>query len=121
MSVPSGETVARRLLDCEVAALDFLIRAARAEGAAEAERENSGLRRQLGFKDEALHRKNLELDALHFVWCDGGCASGVHRFGEHPALTEEIVAEAERNAVRLRRWLSNAQARSPSSGTEAQP
>jgi hypothetical protein len=50
-----------------------------------------------------LRRKNLELDALHFVWCDGGCADGVHRW-DHGVLTEAIVAEAERNTARLRRW-----------------
>ena len=57
--------------------------------------------------NDALHRKNVQLDALHFVWCDGGCASGVHRY-DHGELTEEIVVEAERNARRLRAWWSNA-------------
>ena len=58
--------------------------------------------------NDVLHRKNLELDALHFVWCDGGCPSGVHRF-DHGELTEEIVVEAERNTKRLRAWWLNAE------------
>jgi hypothetical protein len=54
------------------------------------------------------HKRNLQLDALHFVWCDGGCLGGVHRYDGRPhAVTEEIVQEAERNTARLRRWLTN--------------
>jgi hypothetical protein len=60
-------------------------------------------RRQTGTKDEVLHRKNLELDALHFVWCSGACRGGVHRWSSD-IVTEEIVAEAERNTTRLRQW-----------------
>jgi hypothetical protein len=61
---------------------------------------------QLQRKDEVLHKKNLALDALDYVWCDGGCRDGVHRHtgGE---ITEELVAEAERNTKRLRTWLAN--------------
>lgn len=48
-------------------------------------------------------RKNRELDALHLVWCDGGCGSGVHRWhGEK--ISAELVAIAERNTKRLKRW-----------------
>lgn len=72
--------------------------------------------RHLGAQDAALARKNVALDALHYVWCDGGCAGGVHRYGEHPPLTEEIVAEAERNARRLRRWHVNASYRAARAG-----
>ena len=64
-------------------------------------------KRQLSNQDHALRAKNLALDALHYVWCDGGCIGGVHRYGEHPPLTEEIVAAAERNTKRLRSWLRN--------------
>ena len=55
---------------------------------------------------KALERKNKELDAMHFVWCDGGCSTGVHRFDElgPEAITEKIVEMAERNTRRLRRW-----------------
>lgn len=50
--------------------------------------------------------RNRDLDALHFVWCDGGCETGVHRYdGAGPdAVTEEVVAAAERNTERLRSW-----------------
>lgn len=50
-----------------------------------------------------LARKNKDLDALHFVWCDGGCPNGVHRYSD-VRLTEELVARAERNTKRLRSW-----------------
>jgi hypothetical protein len=53
--------------------------------------------------NEALRRKNLELDALHMVWCDGGCPHGVHRYTDE-LVTEEIILVAERNTKRLRRW-----------------
>jgi hypothetical protein len=33
--------------------------------------------------------RNKELDALHYVWCDGGCSSGTHRY-DNENLTEEI-------------------------------
>jgi len=52
-----------------------------------------------------LERKNRELDALHVVWCDGGCPGGVHRFqGGDVLVTEELVKAAERNTKRLRDW-----------------
>lgn len=50
-----------------------------------------------------LERKNRALDAMHYVWCDGGCARGVHRW-TNTLVTREIVEAAERNAQRLRRW-----------------
>ena len=34
------------------------------------------LRRQVTMLNETLHRKNIMLDALHYVWCDGGCGGG---------------------------------------------
>lgn len=57
------------------------------------------------------HERNVALDALHFVWCSGGCESGVHRFGEHPSLTEEIVRAAVSNTRQLVQWLENAEGR----------
>ena len=51
--------------------------------------------------------RNLELDGLHYVWCDGGCRGGIHRFGEHPPLTQEMVELAVRNTNRLLRWFVN--------------
>lgn len=52
---------------------------------------------------ECLRRKSIELDAMHFVWCSGGCSSGVHRFSDIQ-LTEEMIQIAERNTRRLRSW-----------------
>jgi hypothetical protein len=64
------------------------------------------LRDEIHRKDEVLHRKNIELDAMHWVWCDGGCETGTHRFTEDD-LTEEVVKAAESNTARLRRWFNN--------------
>jgi hypothetical protein len=57
-----------------------------------------------------LENKNLALDAMHFVWCDGGCSSGVDRWYEE-RLTEELLLQAERNVQRMRRWWDNKEAR----------
>lgn len=57
--------------------------------------------------NEATRKKNLELDALHYVWCNGGCAGGIHRFKENVPITEELVRTAEYNTIRLRTWLMN--------------
>lgn len=66
------------------------------------------LRKEIRQMQKAAERRNQELDAMHWVWCDGGCETGVHRFdGKGPeAITEEIVAQAERNTARLKRWLA---------------
>lgn len=56
---------------------------------------------------EVIERKNRELDAMHFVWCTGGCAGGVHRWSDGE-ITEAMVVHAERQAVRLRSWFTNA-------------
>lgn len=66
--------------------------------------------KEIGDLLDLVKRKNLELDALHFVWCDGGCASGVHRF-DRGELTQEIVDEAVRNTRRLEAWWKSRQAR----------
>jgi len=50
-----------------------------------------------------LREKNEKLDALHYVWCSGGCEGGVHRFSDEE-LTPEIVAEAIRNTDRMVKW-----------------
>ena len=49
-------------------------------------------------------RRNLELDALHYVWCSGGCPGGVHGYTDSRPVTEKLVQEAERNTRRLREW-----------------
>lgn len=43
------------------------------------------------------------MDALHYVWCNGGCPGGVHRWQED-SVTEEIVNLAVRNTDRLVQW-----------------
>ena len=77
-----------------------------AEELARVRREVDGLKRQLTFQRENNHERNVELDSLHYVWCNGGCKGGVHRFtpGE---VTEEVVQAAERNTARLRQWWEN--------------
>jgi len=69
------------------------------------------LKREITNKNDSLHHKNLALDAMHYVWCDGGCAGGVHRYeetweaeGKYP--TREVVDEAVRNTTRLVRWFA---------------
>ncbi|MFA5071073.1 MAG: hypothetical protein WC511_01730 [Candidatus Pacearchaeota archaeon] len=57
-----------------------------------------------------LERKNKELDALHFVWCSGGCKGGVHRYHKEE-VTEELVTLAEKNVRMLRLWWENKQHR----------
>lgn len=59
--------------------------------------------RELSMLSETLSQKNKELDALHFVWCSGGCPGGVHRYSD-TRLTEEMIRIAERNTKRLRSW-----------------
>ncbi len=55
---------------------------------------------------DALHEKNVELDAMHYIWCDGGCETGAHRWTEN-TITEEVVQRAERSVRRLRAWFEN--------------
>lgn len=64
------------------------------------------LRQQISIKDRVLHDKNVALDALGWVWCDGGCKAGVGRFTEFEP-TEEAVVIIEHNTKRLRRWFTN--------------
>jgi hypothetical protein len=61
------------------------------------------LQHELHWKNESWAKKNRELDALHYVWCDGGCPRGVHRWQDSP-ITGDIVKEAEKQAKRLRSW-----------------
>lgn len=67
---------------------------------------NRELRRQISIMQESLRSKNLELDSMHYVWCDGGCGGGVHRWTEG-RIDKELVERAERNAHRLRTWFEN--------------
>lgn len=54
---------------------------------------------------EALERKNLALDALHMVWCSGGCAC------LKEPVTAEMVSYVEEYAKRLRTWFVNSRGR----------
>jgi hypothetical protein len=74
---------------------------------AEGVEANRKLRREVTIAQEAARRRNLEIDALHYVWCDGGCASGTHRFEHRQPLSEEIVELAVRNTDRLVKWWRN--------------
>lgn len=50
---------------------------------------------------ETLRVKNIALDALHYVWCSGGCGDRL--------LTEELVTSAEHQVQRMRTWLESNQ------------
>jgi hypothetical protein len=77
--------------------------------------ENARLQEQVRVLREELttarlgaERRNKDLDALHLVWCNGGCNSGVHRYcGNKEEITEEVVALAEHHVKRLREWFQN--------------
>jgi hypothetical protein len=64
------------------------------------------LKGELRNMQRSLEQKNRALDALHYVWCSGGCKTGTHRWSEQ-TITEEVVKEAERNTRRLRTWWDN--------------
>lgn len=55
-----------------------------------------------------LADRNRQLDAMHWAWCSGGCASGMHRWSE-VELTEELVRTAEYGVSRMRTWFENAE------------
>ena len=58
--------------------------------------------------NEVLRYKNKALDAMYYVWCSGGCESGMRRYGSYiPELDREIVEIAEKNTKRMRTWLEN--------------
>lgn len=59
------------------------------------------MRMELLRLEGVLHAQNIKLDAMHWVWCTGGCATGSHKW-VHGELTEELVFTAE-NAVRRMR------------------
>lgn len=81
----------------------------RTENARLAEQVKS-LKREVTQARRNNEERNRELDALHYIWCDGGCQGGAHRYcGSPDDITEEVVAAAERNTMRLRRWFVNRQ------------
>jgi len=57
-------------------------------------------KRELATLNECLRLKNRDLDAMHYVWCSGGCETGTHRYHkEH--LTKELVQLAKYHTNRL--------------------
>jgi hypothetical protein len=70
------------------------------------------LRREVTIAKGNNEARNRELDALHYVWCSGGCEGGTHRYeGQPDDVTEEVVQLAERNTARLRAWFENRKAK----------
>jgi len=55
---------------------------------------------------ESLTHKNKALDSMMWVWCNGGCYTGVRRYTDGK-ITENIVRIAEANTKRLRTWFTN--------------
>jgi HAMP domain-containing protein len=74
------------------------------------EHKLSEQKHQITIQQEALHKKNLELDALHHVWCSGGCDTGVHRY-TNETLTDEIVEQAQKSVARLVEYWNNYKAK----------
>jgi hypothetical protein len=70
------------------------------------EAEVTRLKRELTYAYRNNHTRNVELDALNYVWCDGGCASGTHRWTKND-MTAETVRLAVRNTQRLVSWWNN--------------
>jgi len=48
--------------------------------------------------------RNRQMEAMHMVWCNGGCAGGV---GDRENLTRDKVVEVVRYADRLTAWWNN--------------
>lgn len=66
--------------------------------------DEQALKDEITHLNQCLRHKNLALDALGYVWCSGGCASGVFRFSDDIDLTELQVNIVEQNTIRLRQW-----------------
>lgn len=70
----------------------------------------SRLKRELTNQNHALRQRNIALDALHYVWCSGGCQTGMHRF-DGGSLTEGVLLQAESAVKRMRTWFDNKRCR----------
>jgi hypothetical protein len=96
-------------LSCEGVPDDERISRLRTEHERSLEKVRS-LKHQLTEARENNEKRNRDLDVLHYVWCDGGCQGGVHRYcGSPEDVTEEVVLAAEKWVGRLRRWYVNRQ------------
>jgi len=72
----------------------------------ESREKNRKLRAEMTAVQGKAAERNAQMDALGRVWCDGGCAGGMHRYTDEP-VTAEQVAFLIRNAVRARTWFVN--------------
>lgn len=64
------------------------------------------LQREVTHQREASEYRNAQLRAANLItYCTGGCKGGI--CGSDEAITEEVVAEVEMIAKRLRSWLIN--------------
>jgi hypothetical protein len=62
---------------------------------------NRGLGQQVKMLQEILERKNMELDALGFVWCTGNCQGGQFFHAEPQEITVEMLDNVANVATRL--------------------
>lgn len=62
---------------------------------------NRGQAWEIRKMQEASERRNRDLNALHLVWCDGGCPGGA---GAAPEIDRQTVQAATRQVRRLVRW-----------------
>ena len=63
-------------------------------------------RKELAAKEATLKQRTLDLDAMGYVWCDGGCDYGVYQKPGHEhlrPLTREMADRALRAAIRIMR------------------
>lgn len=69
------------------------------------------LKAEVTDQNRSLEKKNRDLDALHYVWCNGGCGGGVHRYDKKgpEGLTEETVRLALHNVNRMVTYFNNAE------------
>lgn len=70
------------------------------------------LKRTITYAKDRNEERNRQLDALGMVWCDGGCKSGMSRYGDlgfgpKGKVTAEHIAELIRNAGRAWCWFVN--------------
>lgn len=70
--------------------------------------KNKAQAREIRQMQESAERRNLDLAALHIVWCDGGCAGGV---GSPETLDRSVVLRAVLSTKRLVSWWNNSQYR----------
>lgn len=72
------------------------------------EEKNNRLKAEITHQREAAEYRNRQLIASNLiVSCSGGCETGI--MGCKDKINEEVVAEVERTAKRLRSWWTNYQ------------